>query len=116
METTTGNTTSEIVIEWAPFRIAEGVTEEALLAASEALQRDFLASQRGFVHRELLRGADGQWVDLVHWENEAAANAAFTAAMESPHCAEYFKLLLLPEGGPEAGVLHFHRVREYTAA
>jgi len=107
--------TSEIVIEWAPFRLADGVTDEALLAASETLQRDFLAGQPGFVRRELLRGTDGQWVDLVHWENEASASAAFNAAMESPNCAEYFKLLVMREGDPAAGVLHLHRVREYAA-
>ncbi|HKH92206.1 MAG TPA: hypothetical protein VKA54_10390 [Gemmatimonadaceae bacterium] len=105
------------VVEWAPFRVVDGVTEQAVLAASDSLQRDFLARQRGFVRRELLRGPDGQWVDLVHWEDEAAAHAVFTAAMESPVCAEYFKLMVMPEGAdPAAGVLHLHRVREYAGS
>jgi hypothetical protein len=105
---------SELVVEWAPFRVAGGVTEEQLLAASEKLQREFLAKQPGFVHRELLRGADGQWADLVHWENEAAANAVFAAAGESPICQEYFRLMTIPEGAdPAAGVLHLKRVQTY---
>jgi hypothetical protein len=104
------------VIEWAPFRLADGATEQELLVASETLQRDFVERQRGFIRRELLRGADGAWVDLVHWEDEAAAHAGFSAAMESPVCAEYFKLMVMPEAGdPGAGVLHLHRVREYAA-
>jgi hypothetical protein len=103
------------VVEWAPFRLLDGVTEQALLEASETLQRDFLARQRGFVRRELLRGADGQWVDLVHWEDDAAAQTVFATAMESPVCAEYFKLMVMPEGAdPASGVLHLHRVREYA--
>jgi len=113
------NTTddSELVIEWAPFRLAEGVTEGELLAASETLQREFVARQPGFVRRELLRGADGHWADLVHWESERAAHDVFAAAMESPVCAEYFKLMVMPEGGdPAAGVLHLQRVREYAAS
>jgi len=102
------------VIEWAPFRLLDGVTEEELFAASEALQRDFVARQRGFIRRELLRGADGTWVDLVHWEDEAAAHTVFAAAMESPVCAEYFKLMEMPEGGdPATAVVHLHRVRQY---
>ena len=43
--------------------------------------------------------------------------AVFSAAMESPVCAEYFKLMVMPEtGDPGAGVLHFHRIREYAAS
>jgi hypothetical protein len=104
------------VIEWAPFRLADGVTEHELLVASETLQRDFVERQPGFIRRELLRGPDGDWVDLVHWEDEAAAQAVFSAAMESPVCAEYFRLMVMPEtGDPGAGVLHLHRVREYAA-
>lgn len=105
------------VIEWAPFRLADGVTEQELMAASETLQREFVARQRGFIRRELLRGPDGQWADLVHWEDQRAAHDVFAAAMESPVCAEYFKLMVMPEGGdPAAGVLHLHRVREYAAS
>src|SRR5829696_1901722 len=88
----------ELVVEWAPFRMANGVSEDELLAASETLQREFLTKQHGFVRRELLRGADGQWADLVHWENEAAANAVFAAAGESAICHEYFRLMAMPEG------------------
>jgi hypothetical protein len=105
------------VVEWAPFRLLAGVSEQELLAASETLQRDFVARQRGFIRRELLRGADGAWVDLVHWEDQAAALAVFTAAMESPVCARYFKLMVTSEAAdPAANVLHLHRVREYTAS
>ena len=103
------------VIEWAPFRLADGVSEPALLVASERLQREFVARQRGFIRRELLRGANGEWVDLVHWTDREAADAVFAAAMESPVCAEYFKLMVTPEGDPGASVLHLHRVREYAA-
>src|SRR5688500_11089819 len=56
-----------VVIEWAPFRLREGVTEAQLLEASEAIQREFLARQAGFLHRELARGADNLWADVVHW-------------------------------------------------
>ena len=115
-ETRTPDSTGP-VIEWAPFRLADGVTEQELLVASEMLQRDFVDRQRGFIRRELLRGPDGGWVDLVHWKDGAAAQAVFSAAMESPVCAEYFKLMVMPEtGDPGAGVLHLHRIREYAAS
>lgn len=110
-----GNAPSEgAVVEWAPFRLAPGTEEAALLEASEALQRDFLQHQPGFARRELLRGADGQWVDLVVWSDEPSAMAAMSAAGSSPVCQAYFHLMA---GGDTmdvgSGVLHLHRVRVY---
>jgi hypothetical protein len=102
------------VIEWAPFRLADGVTDAALLEASETLQRDFLQHQAGFVRRELLRGADGQWVDLVYWEDQTAADAVLDAVRSSPICHAYFHLMAGADAAdPGAGVLHLHRVRAY---
>ncbi len=102
------------VIEWAPFRLAAGADEATLLEASEALQRDFLRHQRGFLRRELLRAGDGGWGDLVLWQDEPSAAAAMSAAASSPVCHSYFHLM---EGGDSmdvgAGVLHLHRVRVY---
>ena len=102
------------VVEWAPFRLAPGAEEGALLEASEALQRDFLRHQPGFVRRELLRDADGQWVDLIVWTDHRSAMAAMTAAASSTACHAYFHLM---EGGDNmdaaTGVLHLQRVRVY---
>ena len=105
------------VVEWAPFRLAAGADEATLLAASETLQRDFLQHQPGFVRRELLRGADGEWADLVVWADERSAAVAMSSAEASPVCHAYFHLM---EGGDSmdigAGVRHLHRVRVYEAA
>lgn len=102
------------VIEWAPFRLAEGAREADLLAASDALQREFLVHQPGFVRRELLRGADGQWVDLVIWRDEPAAMAAMTAAGSSAVCHSYFHLMVGGENmDAGSGVLHLRRIRTY---
>lgn len=103
-----------VVIEWAPFRLAAGVSEEVLLEASEALQRDFLRHQRGFLRRELLRGPDGEWVDLVHWSDQASADGVVEAVRTSPICHAYFHLMTGADAAdPGAGVLHLHRVRVY---
>lgn len=97
-----------MTIEWAPFTLKDGVAEEALLNASEALQTDFLARQEGFVRRELMRGADGGWVDLVYWHDEETASRAGAAAMESPVCHRYFALMVgADHADPGAGVSHF---------
>jgi hypothetical protein len=81
-----------MVIEWAPFTLKPGVTETALLAASEELQRDFLARQSGFLRRELMR--DGaQWTDLVYWDSRDALQQAMLAVAASPACQRYFALM-----------------------
>lgn len=101
-------------IEWAPFRLKPGVSEEDFLRASEALQEDFIDHQPGFVRRELLKGAGREWVDLVYWEDREAAERVAVSAAESPACHAYFQFM---EGvaDPAAGVLHFERRRQYCA-
>lgn len=102
------------VVEWAPFRAAAGVGESDLLEAADALQRDFVAKQPGFVRRELLRAGDGEWVDLVVWEDEAAARGVMEAAAASEAFRALARLIAGGESmGPEAGVRHLRRVRLY---
>jgi hypothetical protein len=73
-----------------------------------------LAVTPGFVRRELLRGGNGQWVDLVWWENRAAADAVIGAVGASALCHSYFELMVGADAqDPGAGVLHLHRVRVY---
>jgi hypothetical protein len=107
----------EMVIEWAPFRLAPGIGEDRLLEVSEALQRDFLQGRPGFVRRELLRGADGHWVDLLYWRDEASAHAVMEDIAASPACQAYFSLMVGADTvDPGAGVLHLHRMRSYGSA
>jgi hypothetical protein len=111
---TTPTLTDTVVIEWAPFRLADGVSESDLLRASDALQAGFLANQPGFLRRDLLRGSDGQWVDLVYWADAASAERVMPIAMESALCLEYFRLLAGLDGAdPAAGVFHYTRLKTY---
>lgn len=105
--------TDTITVEWAPFRVRPGVSEDDLRAASAALQSDFLARQPGFLRRELLRGDDGGYVDVVWWESPAAAKAIMDAIAGSPACARYFALMAGDLSDPAAGVSHFARLASY---
>jgi hypothetical protein len=103
------------VIEWAPFTLVEGIDEEKLLQASQALQTDFLSKQKGFLGRELLKGKGNDWVDLVYWENREAAEQASQNAANSPVCYAYFQLMGADHAEPGAGVMHFEQVKTYKA-
>jgi hypothetical protein len=104
-----------VAIEWAPFRLRDGATEAQLIEAAEAIQREFLGRQPGFLRRELARGAGGLWADVVHWSDAARAEAAMTAAATSLACRAYFELMAGVNGGadPGEGVLLMQRVCVY---
>jgi hypothetical protein len=84
------------------------------LVASELLQRDFLTKQPGFLHRELLKGADGVWVDLIHWESRDAVEQALRNAQASPVCHQYFALMVpTSPDDPSGGISLFEQVQRY---
>lgn len=102
------------IVEWAPFRMRDGVDEATLLAAADRVQREFLAARPGFLRRELLRDAEGGWVDLVHWQDGASAQAAAEAAMATAVCLEYFELMRGADGAEQVGMpLHFRSARRW---
>jgi hypothetical protein len=115
VKATRGGDMETVTIEWAPFKLADAVDESRLLRAADAIQADFLAKQPGFIRRELLRGQDGQWVDLIYWESEEAAARAMQHVESSAVCLEYFQLMVGANGGaePGEGLLHFRRVKTY---
>lgn len=102
------------VMEWAPFSLRPGVAEAELLAASEMLQRAFLARQPGFLARTLVRAADRSYVDVVWWESSEAAHEAMAKAAASETCAAYFTLMGADLADPGAGVARFDAIAEYV--
>src|SRR5262245_39561235 len=64
------------VIQIAEMRARSGVGDDELIAASLEAQQGFFAVQRGFAGRELLKSADGVWLDIMCWENAEDADAA----------------------------------------
>ncbi len=90
------------VIEWAPFTLKQGVTEEQLLKASRELQEGFLEQREGFLRRELLKKSDREFVDLIRWNSRQDVESAMSKAMDHPSCRKYFELMQ-PSDGSEAG-------------
>jgi hypothetical protein len=102
----------DVMVELARFRLAKGVTEDEMLNASDAIQHDFLQQQPGFLHRELLHDANGQWVDLLTWKDEASVASAMRVVSTSAACQSYFRLMV-HDGESPADVLHLRRARRY---
>jgi hypothetical protein len=108
--------TTNQVLEWSPFRLKQGTDEATLLQVSERLQRDFLANQDGFVRRELIKGAEGAYTDLVWWDSFAASQAAMRKAACSPAVKAYLAVMDFSAGDPRDAVSLFGLVGAYRPA
>ena len=81
----------KLIIEITQFKLVEGVSEEAFLQDAENVQKGFLEKQAGYAGtRQLLKGNEGEWVDIVYWESLENAQKAQEAAMGSETCMPMF--------------------------
>lgn len=98
---------AEPIVEWAPFEIKSGVSDEKIIRAAQAVEDGFLAKQSGYIKRSLLKGSNHQWVDIVYWKSEDEAHSAAAKAMESPICFQYFALMKQSENAEVSNVQHY---------
>jgi hypothetical protein len=87
------NSTKNQIIEFAPFKLAEGVDEATFISASDALQESFLSQQKGFLRRDLVRNNDGTWADIAYWESRESVEKAMQKALDNPAALRYFQLM-----------------------
>ncbi len=78
------------ILELVVFQLADGVTDEEFLQTTPPVSEG-VATQPGFISRELSRATDGsKWVEVVWWETLEQAEAATQAAMSSAACGPMF--------------------------
>ena len=61
-----------ITVKVIEYKLAKGADENAFLKASAALMPE-IKTLKGFVRRELHKGEDGRWRDIVYWESRKDA-------------------------------------------
>lgn len=69
-------------LEFATFTLRNGTDEQALLAASEAVDRMFLEHEAGILGHVVLRGKDGVYADLALTDSQAKAEEVCAKRME----------------------------------
>lgn len=99
---------NSLTVEWAPFKVADHVSDAELFEAASALENNFLKQQPGYVRRELLKGEGHNWVDLVYWSSSESAQAASKSFMNSTACQQYFALMTDTDG---SGVAHYSQAQ-----
>ena len=80
-------------MEFATFRLREGVTEAKLVELSRKVESDFLAEQSELVFHCLLRGADGTYADLAMASSQEKAEAYCQQWLQNPVALEYLELI-----------------------
>jgi hypothetical protein len=98
-----------MIVETAWFKTKPGVSDADFLAASKQAHDGYLSKCKGFVSRELLKGDDGQWVDLVHFKTAADADAA-AQGFPKAASAKAFESAIDPAS---ARMMRFEIVKKY---
>jgi hypothetical protein len=96
-------------VEFATFRLREGVTEADLLALSRRVESEFLVQQSELIVHCLLRGADGLYADLVMAPSQSLVEAYCQQWLHNDVAGEYLTLLDHQLGQHE--LLDPHRLR-----
>jgi hypothetical protein len=82
------------VIEFWQYKLKEGPDVKGFLEASESVQNDFLVNQRGFLPgREIFRGEDGLWTEVVRWETMDNAKNAINESKTCQYCHKLFSFI-----------------------
>lgn len=79
------------VIEIVRFKLAAGISPQAFLALDQAVAREHVAKQAGFVRRESASTSEGEWLVIVHWASAAAADASMASFATAPAAAAFMK-------------------------
>jgi len=77
----------------APIKLMAGKTEADLLAASREFQEGFVSQQAGVIRRELVRTAEGEYMDIIQFRSKEDAEQVIEAERLSPHCATFFSVM-----------------------
>lgn len=98
----------------APFKLAAGITEADLLAASDKFQEEFAGKQPGLLRRELVRKQAGEYMDIVQFESLEDAHAVLEKEKTSPACQAFFSVMDFDKEADSECVSLYESVVTYT--
>ena len=77
----------------APVKLSKGITEADFLSASDRFQKEFVNDQEGILRRELVRTADGEYIDIVQFRCAEDAQDVMKKEKESTVCHAFFSIM-----------------------
>jgi len=82
-----------VITVLASIKLAKGKTEADLLAASEKFQKDFVSLQPGILRRELVKKAEGNYMDIVQFRSREDADDVIEKEKTSSVCQDFFSVM-----------------------
>ncbi|MEV4334765.1 hypothetical protein AB0K02_30320 [Streptomyces sp. NPDC049597] len=81
-------------IALAPFELKAGVSEDALLSASDRFEEEFAGKQDGIIRRVLVKDSEGGgYADLVFFRDLESIDQVLEAEQNSDVCAAFFSIM-----------------------
>ena len=82
-----------MVIEIVTFDLKDGVAASEFSSIDEAVKIEHVSRQPGFISRESAAGADREWLVIVHWRSEEAANASMESFSTAPTTEKFMAMI-----------------------
>lgn len=80
-------------LELVTFQLRSGIAADAFLKASRTAE-EFIKKQPGFLYRSLCQQQDtGDWLDVLYWQDNGAAEAAGKAVCSAEETAEFMSMI-----------------------
>ena len=98
------------IIELVQFKLQPGTSDANFLAAAEEAQTGFLEGFEGFIKRELWKDEAGQWVDLIYWTTNEAAQNSIQQFVSHPS-TQHFMALIQPDS---MTAFHYTQVKSFS--
>ncbi|MFE5549799.1 hypothetical protein ACFQ71_39270 [Streptomyces sp. NPDC056534] len=81
-------------IALAPFGLQAGVSEDALLSASDRFEEEFVSKQDGIIKRILVKDREGGgYADIVFFRDLQSIDKVVEAEQNSEVCAAFFSIM-----------------------
>lgn len=80
-------------IAFAPIKLKDGVSESDFLKISEAFETAFVKKQKGILKRILVKDTNGNYADIVFFEDMDAIQRVIEAEKISPEVARFFEVI-----------------------
>ena len=99
---------NNLTLELVQFKTKDGIDEDSFLNASEGIMED-VKKLSGFVSRDLVKGTDRLWFDIVYWNSLSEAQEAAKKFFEHPSCLKYFQFI----DESSVNVMHLERIHNF---
>lgn len=99
---------TNLITVLAPIKLAAGITEAELMAASERFQKEFVVQQPGVIRREMMRKGNGHYLDIIQFRSMEDVEDIMEKEKSSVVCHDFFAVMDMAAEA-ETGPVEFYQ-------